>query len=189
MCPFSSVNHIRRKPKVDKSRSTYPLSKGTTTCDSVPVKKHKSTPDLKGLNLIKDMNANSRCPPSRDISPASAESFVRASSQRTITDCPTIILVVDDNWDSSSTDFPLKRVDQIIPTDITDVESSECSSHPNIHFQRAPQRRQIVTGKSSQERWFKNHMHDPDASFLDMNEKTKSKYFWIWIFFFLYIYF
>jgi hypothetical protein len=147
------------------------------------VKKHKSTPDLKGPNF-KALKTDPHLSPCENSPSVSAECFVRTSSQRAIIDHPTIMFIIDDNWDSSSTDFPLKRVDQIIPMDITDEESSECSSHPNTHSQRAPQlhplrgqRRRAETSKSSQARWFQNYMHDPDASFLNLDEKTKFKRF------------
>ena len=171
------INHIHRKFKADGSHPTNPPSKNTTACDNIPVKKHRSTPNLKG---VKDMNAKSRYPPYQEFPPPSpsAEYFVRTSSNRPLTDHPTIFLVIDDNWDSSSIDFPFKRVDQMVPMDITDKESSESSSHLDTHSRCAPQLHPIKDQRRRDEsggkRWFKKYMLDPNASFLTMDETTQT---------------
>jgi hypothetical protein len=171
---------------LDGLRSANPFSKSTTALDDVPVRKHKSTPDFKKLCLT--AKANPSYAPCHDLPPAlptapSTGYFVR-TSERDLTDTPTIILVVDDKWDSSSADFPLRRLQQTLPVDITDGESLEAASHPDTHSQYTPQhhpirgqRRRAETGKSNRERWHKKYTHDPDASFLNMDVKTKSKPF------------
>ena len=186
---------------MDNARSANPPSKNTTASGNVPVKKHKSTPNFKESwqNHFDDVNATP-ChgfappppPPPPPLPPppsaASLTSFVCTSPERDIaTNHPTIILVIDDNWDVSSADFPLQRVEQTIPVDITAEESSECSSHQSTdsllptpqHHSIRVRRRRAETSKSIRERCFKKYIHDPDASFLDMDVKTKYKLLWI----------
>ena len=171
---------------MDGLRSANPFSKSTTALDDVPVRKHKSTPDFKKLRPT--AKANPSCAPCRDLPPAlptaPSTGYFSRTPRRDLTDNPTIILVLDDKWDSSSIDFPLRRLQQTVPVDITEEESSEAASHPNTHSQYTPQhhpirgqRRRAETGKSNREMWFKKRTHDPNASFLIMDVKNKSKPF------------
>ena len=77
-------------------------------------------------------------------------------------------------------DFPLQRVTQPIPVDVTDEETlEEYSSHPNTHLQRThiqyhPVRGQRQQAQTNNSRWLKTYTHDPNVSFMDIETKSNT---------------